>query len=134
MLFSFKLGQLFFSFIKTLIIYSKLGLEFSLKVIIRIWGFRGEINHFVLNVLWWEYMLFLLWHFGILWEEQCFLFWIKMIDFWTLVFSQLLQFFSSCLNIWSDFSYNSPILLANQVYMILCCFSLHCCSSSSSCL
>ena len=41
-------------------------------------------------------------------------------------------FFSSCLNIWWDFSCNNFILLANQLYMILCSFSLNCCSSSSS--
>ena len=36
---------------EALIIFIKLGLEFGLKVIFRVWNFRGEINHFIFIVL-----------------------------------------------------------------------------------
>ena len=49
LLFSPELYQLSFLFFKYLIIWRNLVLEFSLKVICRIWMFRGESNHLILN-------------------------------------------------------------------------------------
>ena len=54
MVFFLELYQLFFLFLKTLIIWINLSLEFSLKVICRIWMFRVDGKHFILNGSWWR--------------------------------------------------------------------------------
>ena len=46
--------QVLFWLFEILIIFIKLGLEFGLKEIFIRWSFRSDINHFILNVFWWE--------------------------------------------------------------------------------
>ena len=55
--------QFSFLLLKTLIKLIKIGLEFGLKVIFIIWSFRGDRNHSISNVFWWELVLFLLFFF-----------------------------------------------------------------------
>ena len=54
LLFYFEIYQLFFWLFKTLIISINLGLEFTIKAILRIWSFRSESNLFILNAFWWK--------------------------------------------------------------------------------
>ena len=56
--FPLELYQLLFLFFKNLIIWRKLGLKFSLRLIFIIWMFIGDNKKFILNVLWWEHVLF----------------------------------------------------------------------------
>ena len=54
MLFFLELYQFFCLFFKTLIRWRNLVLEFTFKVICRIWMFIGESKHFMLNGYWWR--------------------------------------------------------------------------------
>ena len=53
-----ELYQFFFLFFKTLIRWISLGLGFYLKVIFGTFMFIGDSKHFILNVFWWEHVLF----------------------------------------------------------------------------
>ena len=54
MMLFYEIHKLFFCLFENLIRCSNLDLEFSLKVIIRRWMFRGNSNHFNLNKSWWK--------------------------------------------------------------------------------
>ena len=57
-----NIHQLFCWLFRILNRWRKLGLKFTLKVIFRIWMFRGDSNRFICNLFWWElawfYLLF----------------------------------------------------------------------------
>ena len=58
-----ELNQFFFLFFKTLIIWINISLGFSLKVIFRIWMFRVDGKHFILNGWWSKISQFIMVYF-----------------------------------------------------------------------
>ena len=59
MVFFLKIYQLFFLFFITFIRWRNLSLNLSLKVICRIWMFRVDGKHFILNESWWNFSQFI---------------------------------------------------------------------------
>ena len=79
MVFFLGIYQFFFLFLKTLIRWRNLVLEFSLKVIFRIWMFRVDGKHFILNEFWWKLSQFIM------------VFFLELYQFFFLFFKTLIR-------------------------------------------
>ena len=55
------------------------------------WSFRGDINQFISNEIWWKLFCCLFYHSGIFWEAYKFI--SNILQFLLLFFSQLIQLF-----------------------------------------
>ena len=139
MVFFLGICQSFFLFFINLIRWRNIRFGFSLKVIYRIWMFRVDGKHFILNESWWKrsqfiivfflelyQLFFLFYNFFIRWINLRFefalqLFWWEHV--WFSSRSSLIFFrLSSCLKKWSDVYCDTLSSLADKSIMILCYF------------